>query len=382
MDGPSGRGSLTALSSGAPRAILRGFGTRGAEDRVDDRDVASRVGPMAAATSLPRAERELGIDALRGLAVFTMVGANMVPYMLDEPYPFWLRLYASLAAPAFILLAGFMMGHLHVRRPMPLTRHLKRALGLLVVAALVDVVLWGDEPFATFDVLYLIALVLPASHLALCLPRAALALVVAVIFLATPVLRVTVGYETEVANPIWQRVQALFVDGWFPVFPWLGVGILGAGLGAFRQARGHAVFARRAAMLGGLLLASGAILWRLTAPELRTAGEFAELFYPPTVGVLFATLGPVICLLALLSGRVAPTLLRGLAVYGRAALAMYVVHLAVIAFVIKRWCDHQTVMTFVLAYLAHAALLWWLALGLRRLRPAPRSFWGRLLLGS
>lgn len=36
--------------------------------------------------------RDVGIDALRGFAVFIMVGANMARYMLDEPYPFWLRI--------------------------------------------------------------------------------------------------------------------------------------------------------------------------------------------------------------------------------------------------------------------------------------------------
>jgi uncharacterized protein len=332
--------------------------------------------------SAPRESREVGLDALRGLAVFAMVGANMVPYMLDEPYPFWLRLYASLAAPAFILLAGFMVGRFDVRRPAPLSRHLKRALGLLLVAALVDVLLWGEDPFSTFDVLYLIALVLPASHLVLRRSRATPLLVVAVIFLATPLLRLTVGYESEVSDPIWARLQALFVDGWFPVFPWLGIGILGASLGAFRQEHGLEVFARKVAMLGALLSASGVIIWWLTAPELQTAGEFAELFYPPTLGVLFAMLGPVLGLLVLLSRPIKSSIWRVFAVYGRVALAMYVVHLAIIAFVIKPWFEHESLMTFVAAYLLHAMLLWWIAVAIRRLRPAPRAFWGRLLLGG
>jgi uncharacterized membrane protein len=327
-------------------------------------------------------ERDVGIDALRGFAVFTMVGANMVRYMLDEPYPFWLRIYASLAAPAFIFLTGFMVGHFHVRRPAPATRHLKRALALLLVAALIDVLLWGDTPFASFDVLYLIALVPPASHLALRFPRVVLLALVAAIFLATPLLQEVVGYETEAASTGWQRLRALFVDGWFPVFPWLGVCILGAVLGAFRQEHGPAVFARKAAWLGVVLSASGVAIWWLTAPEHRTSGGFAELFYPPTLGVLFATLGPELCLLVLLSGRVRSRAWRALAVCGRAALAMYVAHLAIIAFVLKPWFAHDSLLTFGAVYLAHAFVLWWLALAIRRQWPAPRSFWGRLLLGT
>jgi uncharacterized membrane protein len=328
------------------------------------------------------AARDIGIDALRGFAVVTMVGANMVRYMLDEPYPFWLRFYASLAAPAFILLAGFMVGHFHVRRPVPVTRHLKRMVALLLVASLIDVLLWGDEPFASFDVLYLIALVPPASFLVLRLPRVVMLAVVAAIFLATPLLQATVGYETQAAESSWERLRALFVDGWFPVFPWLGVGILGAALGAFRQERGPRIFARRVAWLGALLLVTGAVIWWLTAPEHRTSGGFAELFYPPTLGVLFATLGPELGLIVLLSGPVRARGWRVLAVYGRVALAMYVVHLAIIAFVLKPWFEHESILTFGVVYLAHAVLLWWLALAIRRLWPAPRSFWARLLLGS
>jgi uncharacterized membrane protein len=329
-----------------------------------------------------QAGRDIGIDALRGFAVFTMVGANMVRYVLDEPYPFWLRVYASLAAPAFILLAGFMVGHFHVRRPAPVTRHLKRTLALLLVASLIDVLLWGDEPFASFDVLYLIALIPPASYLALRFPRVAMLAVVAAIFLATPLLQKVVGYETEAAESSWERLRALFVDGWFPVFPWLGVGILGASLGAFREERGPEVFGRRVAWLGALLLVTGVVIWWLTAPEHRTSGGFAELFYPPTLGVLFATLGPELLLVVFLSGPVRSRAWRALAVYGRAALAMYVVHLAIIAFVLKPWFEHESLLTFGAVYLVHAVVLWWLALGIRRRWPAPRSFWGRLLLGS
>lgn len=172
------------------------------------------------------------------------------------------------------------------------------------------------------------------------------------------------------------------MDGWFPVFPWLGVGILGAALGAFRQEHGLAVFARKVAWLGALLLATGVVILWMTAPEHRTSAGFAELFYPPTLGVLFATLGPELCLIVLLSGGVRSRTWRALAVYGRAALAMYVAHLAIIAFVLKPWFEHESLLTFGAVYLAHAVVLWWLALAIRRLWPAPRSFWGRLLLGS
>jgi uncharacterized membrane protein len=326
-------------------------------------------------------ERDVCVDALRGLAVLTMVGAHLARYTLDQPYPFWLRVYASLAAPAFIFLAGFMAGLSHARRPAPFARHLKRTLALLLVACLIDMLLWREPPFTSFDVLYLIALVSPASYLALRLPRAATLLVAAVVLLATPALHQVIGYETGTVGG-WEQLQALFVDGWFPVFPWLGVGILGAALGAFRHEAGPASFARGVALLGALLFVVGIVIWWLTSPEHRTAGGFAELFYPPTLGVLLAILGPELCLLVLLSGPVRSRLWRALAVYGRAALAMYVAHLALIAFVLKPWFERESIVTFGITYLVLALALWWLALAIRWRWPAPRSFWGRLMLGS
>lgn len=46
--------------------------------------------------------RDKTIDILRGLAIFTMIAANISPYVLIEPHPFWFRLYGSFAAPLFI----------------------------------------------------------------------------------------------------------------------------------------------------------------------------------------------------------------------------------------------------------------------------------------
>jgi uncharacterized membrane protein len=53
--------------------------------------------------------RNIAIDAIRGLAIFTMVGANMAASVAAHPHPCGLRLYGSFAAPLFILLSGMMV---------------------------------------------------------------------------------------------------------------------------------------------------------------------------------------------------------------------------------------------------------------------------------
>ena len=53
--------------------------------------------------------RDLSVDLLRGLAIAVMVAANLVPFLLVPPAPFWLRVIASVAAPLFIFLSGMMV---------------------------------------------------------------------------------------------------------------------------------------------------------------------------------------------------------------------------------------------------------------------------------
>ena len=55
-----------------------------------------------------KARRDIAIDILRGLAIFTMVAANMAGSMLIEPHPLAFRFYGSFAAPMFILITGMM----------------------------------------------------------------------------------------------------------------------------------------------------------------------------------------------------------------------------------------------------------------------------------
>ena len=54
--------------------------------------------------------RDLSVDVLRGLAIVTMVAANLAAEMLRQPHPFWLRAYGSFAAPTFVVVAGMMVG--------------------------------------------------------------------------------------------------------------------------------------------------------------------------------------------------------------------------------------------------------------------------------
>ena len=58
--------------------------------------------------------RESQIDILRGVAIVTMIAANMAPYLLQKPHSIYVRLYGTFAAPLFILLSGMMVTRGHI----------------------------------------------------------------------------------------------------------------------------------------------------------------------------------------------------------------------------------------------------------------------------
>jgi hypothetical protein len=113
----------------------------------------------------------------------------------------------------------------------------KRAMQILLLGVLIDMIFWGTIPFVTYDILYLIAfsqLILIFIDFKYCIFLILLILVVSFI---VPYL---IPYRFEIdeipiqlfdsfttiakANPI----KRLFYDGWFPVLPWLAFVLLGA----------------------------------------------------------------------------------------------------------------------------------------------------------
>lgn len=324
--------------------------------------------------------RDVGLDALRGIAVAIMVGANMAPYLLPHDYPFWFRVYASLAAPLFIGLSGFMAGRVALLRTHSLGHHLKRTLALLVVAAVIDWACWGLVPFTTFDVLYLLALLQLVSR-AFANPPTFVTLGASLLILAaTAPLQLMLGYRQSHGHWGLDLIQSWLIDGWFPAFPWLGLGLLGVYFGKLGPDFYRGVSARLLAA-GLIMLSVGGAWWVSRPPSLALRGGYAELFYPPTPMFLVTTLGVLSLAFALVP------LLRCcreggvLVLLGRRALLIYTLHLFVIARILHPFFQAGTALRFVWCYLGLLALLWILAWGTTKLWPHPRSFVARLLLG-
>lgn len=311
--------------------------------------------------------RSQAFDALRGVAIITMFAANLAGPCLRPPHPLWLRIYGSFAAPTFILLAGMLtsLGS----RPAPLARLLKRSLLLVLLAAGIDVWCWGISPFETFDVLYLLGLALPIAGLCGRLNVWLHALVAVGIVAATPWLHRLLGYgpllPDHLAYP-WPAWRRLLVDGWFPIFPWLGVALLGALAGRLELL--GAIQRRWLAPLGTLLAAAGGAGWLVAPPTLVTRAGYSELFYPASPQYLALALGAVLLTLALFDRLEGRSPLARLAVLGRASLVLYVAHVALIAFVLDEWFKSQAMPTFLGLYGAMTLGSWGIAWLLSRYR--------------
>jgi uncharacterized membrane protein len=322
-------------------------------------------------TQSPTAGRFHVIDALRGAAIVTMFAANLAGPCLRAPHPLWLRAYGSFAAPTFVLLAG-MMTTLSAR-PAPLGRLLRRSLLLLGLAAGIDLVCWGIDPFETFDVLYLLGLALPLLGLCARLPQWAHFGLAASVLLVTPWLHHAVGYGPllpEHAREPWPAWRRMLVDGWFPIFPWLGVALLGGLFGRWEPLRPDRL--RLIVPLGAALTALGAFSWWLVPPRLVTRMGYSELFYPPTPQYLALALGTVLLALRGLVALARRFTLGWLVVLGRSSLLLYVAHVALIAFVLDEWFEGQALPAYLGLYAAMGVSLWVLAwttqVGRRRLR--------------
>jgi len=179
--------------------------------------------------------RNNSVDFLRGLAILIMVAANSYPYIFpDLPCPMLLRVIFSTAAPIFIFLSGVSL-RLSEENGKSIANTFQRIFQVLFFAVLIDVAIWGIMPFYTMDVLYLISFSLFTILILSRLKDFYALLVFVFSFLLSLFFAQTYNFnlfEIPAFKPGYNylfldAIKHIFVDGWFPVFPWLGIAILG-----------------------------------------------------------------------------------------------------------------------------------------------------------
>jgi uncharacterized membrane protein YeiB len=227
------------------------------------------------------------IDLLRGVAILFMLAANAWPelYPFDET-PIVLRIIYSTAAPIFIFLSGVSVRIVHESGKS--TRQIwKRSLQILALGTLIDVFIWQINPFATYDVLYLIGV----SSLLLWyigrLTSNTLKWSIALLFIVLHLFFLS-HYRFEMEDvPIAEfpsaysfpdTLKRMLLDGWFPIFPWFGVSFLGYLTFAHRTyliSKGKVFF-----ILGVFCLLIFPTHYLFVHDIQAIRGGYVELFYP------------------------------------------------------------------------------------------------------
>jgi uncharacterized membrane protein len=279
-------------------------------------------------------------------------------------------------------LSGLLAGNASTKATTrPFGHYAKRGLSLVAVAVVLDVCCWSVTPFYHFDVLYLLALLQLVAAKFSQLRGKTRGLLVIALLVATEPLQDVIAYRSECSHWAFDVLQSWLVDGWFPVFPWLGLGLAGSHLGASGLDCQLPAVRRRLSRLAAALVGLGAALGYHQAPLLMTRGGYAELFYPPTLGFSLVALGMLLGAQASLSALRRAPLVRVFALLGRYSLLLYIVHVAVIARVIRPLLEPRGSGHYVVIYLALTLALLGLAATVSRFWPRPRWFFAKMLLG-
>ena len=179
--------------------------------------------------------RNHSVDFFRGIAILIMVAANSYPYLFpDLPCPLEVRVLFSTAAPIFIFLSGVSL-RLSEENGKSILNTIQRIFQVLFFAVLIDVVIWGILPFYTMDVLYLISFSL-ITILGLRRLPDFYALIIFVLNFSLTLffaqyynfsLIELSAFDMNQNYHFSDAIRHVFIDGWFPIFPWLSISILG-----------------------------------------------------------------------------------------------------------------------------------------------------------
>ena len=340
-------------------------------------------------------DRSATVDILRGIAVFTMVAANLAGNVLAEPHPLLVRFYGTFSAPMFIMLSGMMVAANQAHGRHGLRYYLLRGSLVVAVGMLIDLLIWQYYPMVSFDVLYLIGVAMPIAYLVAHVPHAAQWMLMATVFLLTPLVQLWLGYSPT--SPDWpikehtpgellhnspDVISHFFADGWFPFFPWVGFALFGVCLHSLQQHL-QASFVPLLGRAGWLLLAGGLATWFVFPGPLYTRFGYSELFYPPTYGYILTAMG-VVC-----STFQQVDLHRRLSFWtpwrylGRCALLAYVLHYALIRYFFAVLWPASSITAFAVFYVALVLILFAVAYAVRWLksRHPQQPFLVRFLIG-
>jgi hypothetical protein len=175
------------------------------------------------------------------------------------------------------------------------------------------------------------------------------------LFGLAPILRANLGYaEKPSFPPLWQDghfvpfegvfiviLKHWLIDGWFPIFSWLGILFIGALLAELRLTKKNLskknygiVF-----LFGLFFLGIGIAFWNQEF-RLLARGNYTEMFYPPTLSYYSAYFGGILLLYLLVEMNSNLVIYTPLRLLGVSSLFFYFTHFLVISKFIEPYYGH------------------------------------------
>jgi uncharacterized membrane protein len=301
-----------------------------------------------------QSKRDISIDIIRGIAIFIMLGANVLGYVTScEFHPLWFDVVSSFAAPLFVLLSGYMVAINAAKKHQSSSYYLLRGGMLILTAVLIDSVLWQLLPFATFDVLYIIGLGMPVVFLLKKKSIWVKVSFIAIILAITVALRhfweymdfpMEIEFLSDEADysdyTVFNVVKAVLYDGWFPIFPWLAVPVLGSIFAHFRKEEDNNFADVKVVAIGSILAIIG-FTWlyfgytnEIAFDGLVKREPYGELFYPATIPFLTGATGVCLLIFSFVDKTRQSVVWQPLTIFGQTSLFNYILHSAIIAYII------------------------------------------------
>lgn len=292
------------------------------------------------------------IDFLRGIAIMLMVPANYSP-LLAEPHPLWLRMMGSYAAPIFILLSTGMVILNKNKEKHDLDYYLLRGSIIIFFGVLMDLLNWGIFPFVSYDILYLIGLALPVVYVVRHCRISQLISLGLIFFIFAWILQKGAGYHSAILevyldHPYWPGIMRLFlsglVDGWFPIFPWLGYAFFGAAFFKIIFLNSNQLVSKKMLFLAMLTATICFIFLFLPGNGIANVSNggilesrigYSEIFYPPTLFYLFSSLSVFLILAYAAQHLYQYKLSSVICLFGRHSMLIYILHLIIDAHILS-----------------------------------------------
>lgn len=323
---------------------------------------------LTAGTAHATQQRIRSIDALRGFVMVVMLLDHVrenwfLHHPVSDPVDvfgvdaglFFTRLTSTICAPVFVALTGlgaYLYGVNHSSAESA-SFLVKRGLFLMLLEVTLITFVWTTRwpPTIWLQVIWCIGIAMIALAALLRLPRNALLVLGAAIVCGHNLLD---GIRLAPGDAFYVPWAMLHQRGLidlpfgavartsYPALPWIGVILLGFGIGPwFGKDVTAATRQRRLLLLGTAMLAAfvalralnvyGDIPWVRTGNALQTTMSFLALTkYPPSLLFLLPTLGLGALLLALFERVDGAWIIARLAVVGSAPMFFYVLHLCVL----------------------------------------------------